>query len=110
MSEAVGAIIVAAGSGTRMGGLDKLFSEVGGRPLLAHAIAPFEECELVGRIVLVLAAEKVLRGRELVEAQAFSKVRNVVAGGGRRQDSGGVGPHAPGGWEDPAGPDRGAAV
>jgi len=87
MSEAVGAIIVAAGSGTRMAGLDKLFTEVAGRPMLAHAIAPFEECELVGRIVLVLAAEKVLRGRELVEAQAFSKVRNVVAGGVQRQDS-----------------------
>ena len=83
----LGAVIVAAGSGTRMGGLDKLFTEVGGRPLLAHAIAPFQECAAVERIVLVLAAENVGRGQALVREQGFSKVCAVVPGGERRQDS-----------------------
>ena len=45
----VGAVIVAAGSGTRMEGLDKLFTQVGSRPLLAHAIAAFEDCWDVDR-------------------------------------------------------------
>jgi 2-C-methyl-D-erythritol 4-phosphate cytidylyltransferase len=70
-----------------MGGLDKLFTEVGGRPLLAHAIAPFQECVAVERIVLVLAAENVGRGQALVREEGFSKVCAVVPGGERRQDS-----------------------
>ena len=55
MTDTVGAVIVAAGSGTRMAGADKLFTEVAGRPLLAHAIAAFEECAAIDRIVLVLS-------------------------------------------------------
>ncbi len=70
-----------------MGGLDKLFTEVAGRPLLAHAIAPFQECAAVERIVLVLAAEHIERGKALAREQKFSKVCGVVAGGQRRQDS-----------------------
>ena len=83
----LGAVIVAAGSGTRMGGFDKLFTEVAGRPLLAHAIAAFQECAAVEQIVLVLSAENVERGEALVRAQDFSKVCTVVSGGERRQDS-----------------------
>ncbi len=83
----LGAVIVAAGSGSRMGGLDKLFTEVAGRPLLAHAIAPFQECSPVERIVLVLGAENIERGQALARGQGFSKVCAVVPGGERRQDS-----------------------
>jgi 2-C-methyl-D-erythritol 4-phosphate cytidylyltransferase len=83
----LGAVIVAAGSGTRMGGLDKLFTEVAGRPLLAHAVAPFQTCAAVERIVLVLSAENVERGEALAQEQGFVKVCAVVPGGGRRQDS-----------------------
>lgn len=84
---ALGVIVVAAGSGTRMGGLDKLFTEVAGRPLLAHAIAPFQECPAVDRIVLVVSAENVTRGRAVAGEWGLSKVRDVEPGGERRQDS-----------------------
>jgi 2-C-methyl-D-erythritol 4-phosphate cytidylyltransferase len=87
MTETLGAIIVAAGSGERMGGVDKLFSEAAGKPLLAHAIAPFQESPLVSSIVLVLSTQNLKRGRELVERYGFSKVEHVVHGGSRRQDS-----------------------
>ncbi|TMF05283.1 MAG: 2-C-methyl-D-erythritol 4-phosphate cytidylyltransferase [Chloroflexi bacterium] len=87
MSENAGAVIVAAGSGTRMAGGDKLFTEVAGRPLLAHAIAPFQECAPIERIVLVMATLKLKRGRELVERYEFTKVTALVKGGERRQDS-----------------------
>ncbi len=70
-----------------MGGLDKLFTEVAGWPLLAYAIAPFQECGAVERIVLVLSAENVERGEALVRKQGFSKACAVVRGGVRRQDS-----------------------
>ena len=87
MTETLGAIIVAAGSGERMGGLDKLFTEVAGKPLLAHAIEPFQECLLVSGIVLVVTDDNLQHGRDLVTRFAFSKVGSVVEGGARRQDS-----------------------
>jgi 2-C-methyl-D-erythritol 4-phosphate cytidylyltransferase len=87
MTESLGAIIVAAGTGQRMGGLDKLFTEVAGKPLLAHAIAPFQECSLVSSIVLVLSPDNMERGRDVIKQHRFTKVSGVVAGGARRQDS-----------------------
>lgn len=87
MSETYGAIIVAAGSGTRMEGLDKLFTQVGGRPLLAHAVAAFEDCRTVDRIVVVLSEENLERGRTMLADQPFAKVSGVCSGGARRQDS-----------------------
>jgi len=83
----LGVIVVAAGSGTRMGGLDKLFSKAGKRPLLWYAIAPFQGCAAVERIVLVLSAENLHKGREVVKKFGLGKVCAVVAGGERRQDS-----------------------
>lgn len=85
--ETVGAIIVAAGSGTRMEGLDKLFSIIGGRPLLAHAVAAFEECWTVQKIVVVLSEDNYERGRAMLAEQKFTKVAGVCTGGARRQDS-----------------------
>jgi 2-C-methyl-D-erythritol 4-phosphate cytidylyltransferase len=87
MSEIAGAVIVAAGSGTRMAGAEKLFSEVAGRPLLAYAIAPFQECTSIDRIVLVMAPLNLKRGRELVGRYGFAKAATLVRGGERRQDS-----------------------
>ena len=83
----VGAVIVAAGSGTRMEGLDKLFAQVAGRPLLAHTISAFEDCRGMDRIVLVVSDENIERGRRLVLDQAFTKVTGICTGGSRRQDS-----------------------
>jgi len=99
MSEIAGAIIVAAGSGTRMAGADKLFTEVAGQPLLAHAIAPFQECASIERIVLVMAPLNLKRGRDLVERYGFTKAIALVKGGERRQDSVRLGLEALGGCE-----------
>jgi 2-C-methyl-D-erythritol 4-phosphate cytidylyltransferase len=70
-----------------MAGVDKLFTEVSGRPLLAHTIAAFEGCPAVHAVVLVLSEANLERGRELVKREGFAKVTSVVIGGGRRQDS-----------------------
>lgn len=91
MPDTVGAVIVAAGGGTRMAGADKLFTEIAGRPLLAYAIAAFQECAAIDRIVVVIAPLNLKRGRELVERHALSKVTVLVKGGSRRQDSVGLG-------------------
>lgn len=87
MAETFGAIIVAAGSGTRMEGLDKLFTQVGGRPLLAHSVAAFEACLEIDRIVVVMSEENLERGRSMLAEHGLTKLAGVCAGGARRQDS-----------------------
>ena len=82
-----------------MAGADKLFTEVAGQPLLAHAIAPFQECASIDRIVLVMAPLNLKRGRDLVERYGFTKAIALVKGGERRQDSVRLGLEALGGCE-----------
>ena len=83
----VGAVVVAAGGSTRMGGRDKLFGEVAGGPLLAHVLAPIQSCPLVQNIALVLSSASLERGRRLVAGCGLDKVSAVCQGGPRRQDS-----------------------
>ena len=83
----IGAVIVAAGRSTRMGGVDKTFASILGAPLIAHTVERFASHPWIGEIVLVLAEEAVGRGRELARARGWSKVSQVCAGGARRQDS-----------------------
>lgn len=78
----VAAIIVAAGEGRRFGS-PKQFALLGGRSVLEWSLAAFQDNPRVGEIVLVLPDE-VLGARY---AAAFAKVRGVVRGGARRQDS-----------------------
>jgi len=83
----VGAIIVAAGGSSRMVGADKLFALLGGGPLLARALQPFQGSPLVGRIVLVLSGANLERGRALADAYGIGKLTAACEGGPRRQDS-----------------------
>jgi 2-C-methyl-D-erythritol 4-phosphate cytidylyltransferase/2-C-methyl-D-erythritol 2,4-cyclodiphosphate synthase len=79
------AIVVAAGTSRRMGGVDKLFHEVAGRPLLAWSIGALVASSVVERIVVVTSADHVdgVRGARWLDA----RVSAVVSGGGRRHES-----------------------
>ena len=83
----VGAVVVAAGRSVRMGGRDKLFAVLGGRPLLAQTLAAFQSCPAVDRVVLILAAENLTRGLALAKDEGLDKVRTVCLGGRRRRES-----------------------
>ncbi len=83
----VTAIIVAAGRSERMGGADKVFTPLAGRPLIAWTIAAFQKCDAIDAIIVVAAPGAVERMRALVSSWRFTKVRDVVAGGDARQDS-----------------------
>lgn len=87
LRERAGAVIAAGGSSSRMGGIDKIFVAVAGRPLLWHALAAFQACGAVDQVVVVLPEAGIERGQRLVEEGQFSKVTAVCAGGRRRQDS-----------------------
>jgi 2-C-methyl-D-erythritol 4-phosphate cytidylyltransferase len=79
------AIIVAAGSSQRMG-FDKLFATVAGKPLIAHTLEAFERASSVNEIVVVAREDRHDEIRR-ISAGNFKKVRSIIAGGKRRQDS-----------------------
>jgi len=83
------AIITAAGAGIRMGGDQlKQFMELAGRPILAVTLDRFDLCPDIDGIVLVVPPGKVdYCRREIVEKYESAKVKKVVAGGEKRQDS-----------------------
>ncbi|NQW21844.1 MAG: 2-C-methyl-D-erythritol 4-phosphate cytidylyltransferase [SAR202 cluster bacterium] len=83
----IGAVIVAAGRSTRMGGVDKTFAPILGLPLVAHTLNRFESSPLINQIVLVLAEDSLAQGQKLVQEQGYQKVAHICAGGQRRQDS-----------------------
>ena len=83
----VGAVVVAAGSSSRMGGVDKIFAPVLDRPLVCFALDQLEAFPPVTEIVLVLDSGSLTQGRELSRARGYRKVTHVCPGGKRRQDS-----------------------
>jgi 2-C-methyl-D-erythritol 4-phosphate cytidylyltransferase len=86
------AIIVAAGRGERMGAnLDKAFLSLGPRPVVAYALMAFESCTDVQDIVLVVRREQMAAAKGMAQMFGISKLRRIVAGGARRQDSVGNG-------------------
>ena len=83
----VGVVVVAAGKSTRMDGTDKIFAPILGTPLVGYALDQLEDFPPVAEIVLVLEAEALQRGRELLRQRGYRKVTGVCPGGERRQDS-----------------------
>jgi 2-C-methyl-D-erythritol 4-phosphate cytidylyltransferase len=82
----VGVVIVAAGSGQRMGGINKLFIPLGGKPLLAWSVDTCQGCSFITQVVLVLNDKDLNRGEKLKQERGWSKVA-LCPGGVRRQDS-----------------------
>ena len=78
------AIIVAAGNSKRAG-FDKLLAKIAGRPVIQHTLAAFEKAIFVND-VLVVSRETVAMRHFIVKTN-LRKLRKVVRGGVRRQDS-----------------------
>lgn len=81
------AIVVAAGRSERMGGGEKVFAQLMGRPLLAWTLGAFKRCDDIAEVIVVAAPDAVQRMQDFVREWRFSKVTAVVAGGATRQDS-----------------------
>ena len=80
-----GAVIVAAGSASRMGGIDKVMAPLGGEPMILRTVRAFEDCGAVKEIVIVTRQD--LMGPIAELCSGFTKIRSVVQGGSSRQES-----------------------
>ena len=80
-----GAVIVAAGSASRMGGIDKVMAPLKGEPMICHTVRAFQECDAIKEIVIVTRQDLIVPINNL--CKAFPKVKIVVAGGKSRQES-----------------------
>jgi len=82
------AILLAGGSGTRLGaGDNKAYLELDGHPLVAWSLAAFQRCGLIDDVVLVTRPEDHLRARDAAAAIGAHKLREVVDGGPTRHAS-----------------------
>lgn len=80
-----GAVIVAAGSASRMGGIDKVMAPLKGEPMIVHTVRAFQACDAIKEIVIVTRPDLIIPIGDL--CHDMDKVRAVVAGGSSRQES-----------------------
>ena len=80
-----GAVIVAAGNASRMGGIDKVMAPLQGDPMLLRTVRTFQECDAIKEIVIVTRED--LLERVSAMCGKFDKVMAVVVGGKDRPES-----------------------
>jgi len=80
------AIIVAAGSASRMNGIDKQFALLGNEPVVLHSILLFDQMDEIHKIVVVTRPEQIERIKALCKDRLHKDLL-VVSGGATRQES-----------------------
>ena len=80
-----GAVIVAAGTASRMGGIDKVMAPLQGEPMIARTVRTFQDCDAISEIVIVTREDLILPITDL--CREMPKVKAVVCGGKSRQES-----------------------
>lgn len=89
------AIILAAGSSTRMGeGVSKQFLTVGGIPAVARSAQAFERSSCIDEIIIVAKADEISLYDSFAEDYGITKPIKIVEGGETRQDSARIGSDA----------------
>lgn len=68
-------------------GVDKLFLEVAGRPIVAHTWGRFEAVPMIDELVLVVREGMQAEFHRLAEEHRFRKPYRLAVGGKERQDS-----------------------
>ena len=83
------ALIVAAGSGTRMGKTDKpkQFIVVKDKPVLIYSLEAFNKNDLIDAIIVVTSAQYIDQIKKWCEEYKLIKVKDVILGGKTRQES-----------------------
>ena len=78
-----GAVIVAAGTASRMGGIDKVMAELDGEPMILRTVRTFATLDAIKEIVIVTREDLVMPIMQLTAE--MEKVTAVVVGGASRQ-------------------------
>lgn len=82
------AIIAAAGRGERFGGkTKKQFLGLDGVPVLIHTLTVFQKSSLVDEIIPVVNPCDQSFAEQLIAGYSLAKVKRVIPGGDKRQDS-----------------------
>lgn len=81
-----GAVVVAAGSSTRMG-KDKILIPLEEEPVIVHTVRALELAPQITEIVVVTRQDLIVPVAQLCQDYGFEKVRKVVAGGASRLHS-----------------------
>ncbi len=82
------AVVLGGGTGQRIGAsLPKQLLKLGGRTLLEHCVAAFEQAPGVDEILVVMASGYVDQVRAMLADGGYRKVTGVIAGGVARPDS-----------------------
>ena len=80
------AVVVAAGSGTRMG-TDKLMLQLGGCTVIERTLAALDRSECIDEIVVVTQSEKIPTIAALARERGIAKLKCVTEGGADRTAS-----------------------
>lgn len=80
-----GAVIVAAGTASRMGGIDKVMAPIGGEPMIVRTVRAFQNCDAIKQIIVVTRQDLIVPIMDL--CHGFDKVCSVMVGGKSRQES-----------------------
>lgn len=78
------AVVVAAGSARRMEGIDKVLTPLGVMPVLVHTLYAFQDCPVVGEVIVVTREDLLVEVSRLCKDFALDKVRKVIVGGKER--------------------------
>lgn len=82
------AIIAAAGTGSRMASdRPKQFLQLAGTPIIFHTLKPFELCDSIHEVIVVLPAEDSAEFLAQAGKHGVRKLARVVPGGATRADS-----------------------
>lgn len=84
-AKSCGAVLVAAGSASRMGGIDKVMAPLQGEPMILRTARAFQDCVLIKEIVIVTRQDLIEKITAL--CAELPKVKAVVPGGSSRQES-----------------------
>ena len=80
------AVLVAAGSSSRMNGEDKIFLDLCSRPVIEHSLSIFMNSGLFLSTILVVSEETIAKAHDLL-SEYVAKGLILTTGGKRRQDS-----------------------
>ena len=81
------AVVAAAGSSARMEGINKLFVEIGGKPVLAHTLIALSRCREIREIIVVARETEMNEVAGICSAYQIAKISKVIAGGQTRLES-----------------------